>query len=256
MTPNPGAGDERLEQHLSQITTAWTVLFRAHGDSAETVSAARRQLLERYSRAAYRYLLGAVRDADVADELFQELALRLVRGDFHRANRERGRFRDFLKTVLYHLIVDHQRRQQRRPAPLGPDTPEPAGETAPFESDQQFQDAWRAELMRRAWDGLAEVERQTGQPLHTVLRYRTDYPQARSPQMAEELSRQLARPVSAGWVRKRLFLAREKFTDLLVEEVAQSQEGPTPEELEQELADLGLLEYCRSALARRGVNPR
>jgi hypothetical protein len=58
--------------------------------------------------------------------------------------------------------------------------------------------------------------------------------------------------VTAEWVRKRLFLAREKFTDLLLDEVARSLGDPSADEVEQELIDLGLFDYCRAALERRG----
>src|SRR5207244_615735 len=149
------------DQHLSQISTRWTVLFAAHAAPTEAAGAARQRLFERYSRAIYRYLLAAVRDPDAADELLQEFALRLVRGDFKRAHPERGRFRDFLKTALYHLIVDHHRDAQRRPTPLTADTPEPADDGGPAAgADEEFMTLWRAELMKRAWEGLAQVERQ------------------------------------------------------------------------------------------------
>jgi hypothetical protein len=69
--------------------------------------------------------------------------------------------------------------------------------------------------------------------------------------MAERLTSSLGRPVSAVWVRKKLVLAREKFTDALLEAVAQSLAEPTHEALEQELIDLGLVDHCRAALARR-----
>jgi len=240
-----------FDEHLSQIATAWTVVFQAHAGPSEAVHAAQRAMLQRYSAAVYRYLLGAVRNPDVADDLFQEVALRFVRGDFKRADPGRGRFRDFLKTALYHLVVDYQRRQQRKAVPLGVGAPEPAVETSQADSDLEFLNIWRAELMNRAWQALAEVERQTGQVLYTVLRYRTDHPDVRSPQMAEQLAERLGKTVTGEWVRKRLHLAREKFTDLLVEEVARSVEDPTLPEIEHELVDLELLDYCRAALERR-----
>jgi hypothetical protein len=243
---------ESLNQHLSQISTSWTVLHQAHHGPAETVGEAQRRLLQRYGAAIYRYLLGALRDHHAADELFQELALRFVRGDFHRADPQRGRFRDLLKTALFHLIVDDQRRRKREPDPLpaqGPEPVAPASSTA--EADVQFLTIWRAELLARAWDALADLERRTGHPHHTVLRFRVDNPDMRSPEMAENLSAQLGRGLSSDWVRKRLHLAREKYTDFLLEEVAQSLSDPSLEALEQELIDLGLLERCRSAMERR-----
>src|SRR5262245_66561631 len=99
-------------QRLSSIETFWTVLGTAHGDCAEAAAAAQ-QLLQRYTKAVRRYLLGALRDADAADELTQEFALRFMRGDLHRADPEKGRFRDFVKGVLFHLIADHHRKRKR-----------------------------------------------------------------------------------------------------------------------------------------------
>jgi hypothetical protein len=52
-------------------------------------------------------------------------------------------------------------------------------------------------------------------------------------------------------VRKTLQRARAKYAELLVAEVARSMDDPTPDELEQELIDLELLPFCRSALGRR-----
>lgn len=243
---------DQLRQHLSQISTTWTVLLQAHGGPSGAAEEAQRRMIERYSRAIYRYLFGSVRDPDAADELYQEFALRFVRGDFRRASPERGRFRDFLKTALYHLIVDHQRKRGKRGAPLPPDSPDPASDEAQVaESDREFLAVWRADLMDRAWEALARHDQQTGQHLFTVLRFRTDHPDVRSPQIAERLAGVVGKPLTSDWVRKRLFLAREKFTDLLVDEVAGSLAGGTPEDLEQELIDMGLWEYCRGALGRR-----
>lgn len=248
---------EAIDQHLSQIVTAWTMLFQARAGSMENVSAAQQRILERYSGAVYRYLLACVRDPDVADELFQEFGLRLARGDFKRADPERGRFRSFLKTTLYHLVIDHQRRKKRQAVPLdigGSDggSLEPvAAEGGQAESDEAFLSQWRAEVMARAWQALADAEKHSGQPLFTVLRLRTDHPDLRSPEMAERLTGQLGKPVTPEWVRKRLFQAREKFTGLLVDEVAGSLENPSTEEIADELSALGLLDYCRAALAAR-----
>ena len=91
------------EEHLSQITTLWTMLLRAH-TPADDAAAARHALLERYGGAVGRYLLGAVHDPDAAAELTQEFAVRFLRGDFRRAEAARGRFRDYLKTALIHLV--------------------------------------------------------------------------------------------------------------------------------------------------------
>ena len=100
---------------LNEISTLWSVVLQANHDAAEAARLAQRRLLERYGGAVRRYLLGALRDPDAAEELFQEFALLLVHGDLRGADRQRGRFRDFVKGVLFHLIARHHREQKRRP---------------------------------------------------------------------------------------------------------------------------------------------
>jgi RNA polymerase sigma-70 factor (ECF subfamily) len=242
---------------LNQISTLWTVVSQARDCSSKVVANAQRKLIERFGRAIHRYLLGALRDPEAADELSQEFALRIVRGDLSGVDRARGRFRDFIKGVHFHLIADYHRKRRRIQAiPEG--APEPA---APVEDthqqDREFLQNWREELLKRAWEALAEVDRRTGKPFHSALQMRAIDPNLRSAEMAEKLSAQLARPFNAAGLRQTLHRAREKFVDLLIEEVVHSLSEPTAVKLEQELIDLGLSGYCQQALARfRGAAPR
>jgi RNA polymerase sigma-70 factor (ECF subfamily) len=238
-------------RHISQIETLWPVLQKAHAGSPDEVTAAQQVLLQRYRPAVFRYLMACLRDPDAADELTQEFSLRFLRGDFRHANPERGRFRDLLKSALYHLIIDHHKRKQRGLRQLAADAPEPAvAPESTVESDRQFLEAWRAELLNRTWDALAAEERRTGRPLHTVLHFRAAHPEMRSAQMALELTQTLNKAVSADWVRKWLHAGRECFADLLLREVGASLREPTPDAVEQELIDLNLFEYCRAAVER------
>ena len=184
-----------------------------------------------------------------AEDLFGEFALRLVRGDFRQARPELGRFRQLLKVALYRMVIDHQRRQAHQPQPL---TAEPAAEVPePFaDSDRVFQAEWRAQLFEAAWAALRSAEERTGRPLYTLLRYRTDHPDARAAEMADRLTDRLGPGADAEWVRRRLFDARLHFTDALVAEAARSLQPPTPKALADELTELELLDYCREALAR------
>ena len=74
---------------LSQIDTLWSMVRLAHDDQPEGVRAAQEAILERYGGAARRYLAGALRDSEAADEVFQDFALRFVRGDFRSADPDR-----------------------------------------------------------------------------------------------------------------------------------------------------------------------
>ena len=237
--------------HLSRISTLWTVVTHAKGGPARAVSAAQQELLHRYNRAVYRYLLGALRDADAADELAQEFALRFLRGDFRGADPQRGRFRDFLKGVLAHLIADYYRRQRTAAKPLPANGAELATSSGGSEEhDRQFVEGWRDELLACTWDALAEIEKETGTPFHTVMQFRIQHPELRSSQMAEQLSVRLRQPMTAAWVRQILHRGREKFAELLLAEVADTLHDPTMAELEEELRDLGLLIYCQTAVKR------
>ena len=105
--------------------------------------------------------------------------------------------------------------------------------------------------MDLTWVALERFERETGQPHHTVLRFRTDNPLLSSADLAEQLGAKLGRTYGVHAVRQTLHRAREKFADLLLDELVRSLERPSADRLEEELTDLGLLSYCRSALQRR-----
>ncbi len=72
-----------------------------------------------------------------------------------------------------------------------------------------------------------------------------------APFPAEFLSERLARPIRPEWVRNRLHFAQQVFGDLVVAETARSLPLPMEDEIADELAVLGLLDFCRAALARR-----
>ena len=151
--------DSNGDQRLSGLRTHWSILLQGQGESAEAV-AAKQQLLERYMKAVRRYLIGALRDIEVADELSQEFAVRFMRGDLHRADPTRGRFRDFVKGVLFHLIADHYRGQKRTPAGL-PDGSLPDFQAIdPSDNDKQFVESWRSEVLNLAhWTALQQHRR-------------------------------------------------------------------------------------------------
>ncbi len=237
---------------LSGITTQWTVLFHANHPEEDTYQSARQQILNRYTSAIRRYLFGALRREDVVEDVYQEFALKFVRGDFRSASQERGRFRDFLRTTLYRLVVDVQRRGKKAAVHVEEGTPEVAVEPNEMvEADREFLVGCRAALLARAWKLLEADEVETGRPLHTVLRLRTENPELKSPQMAERLTGMLNKPITPEWVRQKLLQARERFAEFLLTEVERDLDEPTRETLAEELIELGLYEYCKDALSKR-----
>jgi RNA polymerase sigma-70 factor (ECF subfamily) len=238
-----------LESELGHIQTFWTVVRQAHGSPAEAVTLAQQRLLERYGKAVKRYLLGALHDPEAAEELTQEFALRFLRGSLRGADPQRGRFRDFVKGVLGHLIADYHRRRHRQARLLADAGAALAAPTpAPDDPDHLFTDSWRDELLDRSWKALQRHQEHTGQPFFTVLHFRAEHPELHSNPMAEQLGAVLGKPVNAAWVRQTLHRSRKKFAQLLVTEVLQTLETPTADQLREELGALGLLEYCRPVL--------
>ena len=65
----------------------------------------------------------------IQTQLAQEFALRFLRGDFRNADPGKGRFRDFLKRAVYHLMIDHHRARRAQASPL-----EVVGEPADLET--------------------------------------------------------------------------------------------------------------------------
>jgi RNA polymerase sigma-70 factor (ECF subfamily) len=242
------------KERLSLISTKWSLVYLAHLGPTEAKRSARQQLLDRYGEAVRRYLRKLLQDLDAVDELFQEFALRLLKGDLRGANPEHGRFRNFVKGTLFHLIADHRKQQQRWPKPLPEDSSALAANPQDADSDRSFVESWCDHLLARAWAALAKIEAGTGQPCYAVLRFRADHPEMRAPHLAEKLSARFGKTFTAAGVRQILHRARGKFAALLLDEVANSLQNPTAEQVTEELAELGLLDYCQPALDLRRLN--
>jgi RNA polymerase sigma-70 factor (ECF subfamily) len=249
--------DETKDPHLSQINTITQKLAEGKRQDAEGVEA-RRELALLYYGAAYRYLLGCLRNQDVAQDLATEFAIRLMQGEYIKnANPAKGRFRDYLKRCLQNLATDHWRRDKKKEQTL----PEDSGAYSPheepgFESDEDFLSSLREELVSCTWKALGAYEKETQTPYETVLRLKTQQPNLRSAQIAEQLTRTSGKPFNEQGVRKILQRARDKFADLLVDHVQNSLQVQELDSLEEQLIELELLDFCRPALDRRRLDRR
>jgi RNA polymerase sigma-70 factor (ECF subfamily) len=234
------------EQHLSQIATQWSMLFDAHRGTEDAAQRARKQLMLRYSGAVYRYLARVVRDPGVAEDLTQEFALRFLQGKFSGADPSAGKFRSYVKTSLFRLVQDHYRAKgsAARQVPFE-DESQIAAPDEVSAADQAFRESWRQELLARAWRALEEVQNQTGQPFYDVMKLRVDFPDDSSAQLAERLGKMRGKIFTSAALRQQLHRARERFAELLFEDVRASLENAPLERIEEELADLELLRYCQ-----------
>ena len=241
---------EELEQ-LSQIETLWSVVHQAHQTDEAAARDAQRKLLKQYGNAIQRYLKTKIRDSAVVDDIYQDFAIKFVRGDFHKASPEIGRFRTFIRTVLFRQIADYYRiRSRRGDVQLDVEVFEPSAEQDDDARDEQFAQVWRDEMLKKAWDSLYDLEAETGKAWYTVLQTRVNNPQMRSADLACAMSEKLDKAISSANVRVLLHRAREKFSVLLIEAISNSLESNSADQIEEELADLQLLEYCQAALVQ------
>jgi hypothetical protein len=252
---NPRATESRVDEYeselkLTNLATEWSLVFESLSGIHDVAHLAACQLLCRYAGAVHRFLLKAVKDPDVADELDQEFAVRFMKGEFRKGDPSSGRFRDQVKRAADDLVAEYHRRNQLN---LPNDAPEPelaVGDGGLSESHQQFSEIWRKDLLDRAWAELASLEKSTGQPYYTVLRMKVSHPDLTSDKLARQLSAAIKKAYSAGAVRQTLQCSREKYVEYLVKEVVASLKRPTRKELEAELVDLRLIHYVRPFMAK------
>jgi RNA polymerase sigma factor (sigma-70 family) len=241
-----------VEPRLMDLSTQWTLVFKIKDSPREEASRAAALLMSRYAGAVHRYLLKALRDSDAAQELDQEFAVRFLRGDFRHGDPSRGRFRDYVKRAVQNLMKDYYRRKQPVVSLDSGIAELAVKDEGLAQFDRQFLQSWRNDLLDRAWSAVKELEHTTGQPYYTALRIRVNDPDLTSSGWAERLAEALGRPFSPGAFRQTLQRARRVYADHLIAEVAGSLNDLRPQALEEELADLELLEYCRPYLKRRG----
>ncbi len=225
--------DPTPDDRLTTLETSWTVIRNAHSPGPAG-QAAMRELIGRYHDAVERYLRLKLRDRHLADEVFQEFWTKLLTHKLAGADHNKGRFRDYLRTVLHRLIVDHFRGRKLQPLPPG-DLLDPS---AP---DHDYDQVWRETIIRRVWSRLETYEASTPKNRYaTVLHLRVGRPDAPIEELAQELLDQTGTRISPEAFRKTLQRARAKFLELLIEELRVTIHPATPEDIEAEIYDLGL----------------
>lgn len=239
------------DDRLSQICTRWTEILQANSPEAQSridSFNAQQRILVRYGPPIHRYLLAATRDVEIAEELAQEFALRFIRGDLKNASPLRGRFRNYLKTVLRNIVNDYFRKLKKENHNAINDFCDASGLQTLEES---FNENWRQKLLERTWTRLREFAQSRDNHYYTVLSLRAAKPDLNSGAMAEQLSRQIKLDVTSDWVRQNLKRARARFCEILVSEVASTLPvDSTHEDIESELASLRLLKYTAIEYAR------
>jgi RNA polymerase sigma factor (sigma-70 family) len=217
-------------ENLDLITTHWSALRDGN------------RFLLRYAQAVRSYLLALLGNAEDADDVAHDFFVRVVERGFERADPDRGRFRDYLKIAVRNAALSHLRRKQRQPRTT--EALEHLVADPDRAADRAWLREWQACVLERAWRALERHQRAAPDNLcHTILRLHVEHPEDDSRTLAERAAAMSGQPLSSDAYRKQLSRARRLFARLIVDEVVQTLEHPTGEEIMEELAEIGLRDY-------------
>jgi RNA polymerase sigma-70 factor (ECF subfamily) len=140
-------------------TTFWSTI-------AERPDRARQELFTRYRTPVFNYIHNQGYGESDADDLTQEVFLRISREEFLRkADRSKGKFRSLVLAVTRHVLLKERARQSRQKASsLGAEELDGTPSELPPEGpeDQRFNTLWVQNLVRLALDRLMMETRSDG----------------------------------------------------------------------------------------------
>lgn len=113
-------------------------------------------LYERYSRAIYSFSLRIVGDAQVAEEILQEVFVRAWQqgGSFQSA---RGTLITWLLSITHNLSIDEVRRRKRRPQKAESEEPEAILATLADDGSNVEEEVWLSSLRVSIQDALKQL---------------------------------------------------------------------------------------------------
>lgn len=215
-------------------TTRWSVVLTAGQNDTAHAHAALEKLCRTYWLPLYAYVRRCGRSPEDAQDLTQEFFAQLLeRRSIERADQQKGKFRSFLLTAMNHFLADEwdKARAQKRgggvpPIPLQLDTAEtryghePASQTTP---EQDYERRWALALLEEVLRRLAAEYQQEGRAelfaeLHPCL------VGERGTQPYASLAAKLG--ISEGTVKSTVHRLRQRYRQLLREEIANTVDGP------------------------------
>ncbi|MEZ6125229.1 MAG: sigma-70 family RNA polymerase sigma factor [Planctomycetaceae bacterium] len=237
------------DSRISQIQTHWSLVLEAKQAQSGVHMAARGRLAMRYCRAIVRYLTVMIGNPEEAEDVAQDLMVRFLDGMLMNADPSRGRLRDYIKTIAINAARTYLKRKDAgRQKQV---STENAADVAAAE-DVEWEACLRTDYLTTGMESLTAYERSTGKPYASLLEWRTANSFADSGEMARFLERRTGTSVSTSNARKLLQRAREKLAEGIVEEVRARlpENHRTAEEVQEQLAAVGLLEICSSVIRR------
>lgn len=225
------------------MTTRWSVVLAAGHQSSPDAARALESLCQSYWYPLYAFVRQSGKQPDDARDLTQEFFARVLEKDYlDAADRERGRFRNFLLTVFKRFLAnEHQRERAQKRGGGQPlvsiDTDdgerrlslEPSHDWTP---EQEFERRWAVALLEQVLERLQSDYASKGkdQVFESLKPYLTveDDP-ASYTQIAADLT------MTVGAVKVAVHRLRQRYRDLIRDEVASTveYEDDTDDELVQ-----------------------
>lgn len=206
--------------NLVRSSHSWTEADSAAGFVLRYLSPMRRQLAK---------ILGSNAEAD---ESLKILLAHLVTAGF--GDHKQGKLRDFLikgvRSCAKARLVDMP-EDERPNVDLGAITLE----------SQQWLAYWRDCLMERAWRALERYEHANpGEPVYSILFVMQSQPNINITQLVQQVTRESGKDVDQETVNREIPKARSMFAQLIADEVVETLESPTKDDVKDEIKLLGM----------------
>ena len=227
-------------------TTRWSLVQRANGDIDDEALQALAALCDSYWYPVYAYIRRSGHGAHDAEDLTQGFFTRLLeKGTLAHADPAKGRLRTFLLTcVRNYLHNEHERASaQRRGAHLLTSfdagwaeerfASEPADDLTP---DRLYQRRWALTLLEFTLQVLEQEYSADGKrELFAALRPCLGFTKEITPNYAD-LATRLGCTEST--VKSHVFRLRQRWREILFQQVSVTLDDPTSDEIKGELAEL------------------
>jgi DNA-directed RNA polymerase specialized sigma24 family protein len=225
-------------------TTRWSLIAAARDQIAPQAQQALSHLCESYWYPLYAYIRRRGHSADEAQDLTQEFFARLLAREFlEAADPAKGRFRAFLLACCKHFLAnqrDHDHAQKRgggiTPVSLSPDEAEQRYRLEPSHDltpEKLFERRWAVTLLDCVLARLREEFTARGKEAQFdhlrvyLVGERNGPPQADAAEALE---------MTAGSIKVAVHRMRQRYRELLREEIARTVE--TPEQIDEEIRQL------------------
>jgi RNA polymerase sigma factor (sigma-70 family) len=226
---------------FSFATTRWTVVRNAGSPGSSDALGALETLCRTYWHPVHAFVMRSGVSAEEAKDLTQDYFRHLIASNIPaQADANKGKFRSFLLLTLKHFLTDEYRRSTNgRRIPVGSVQPLDAADpqwvpeellctSAPPE--KVFDQSWARTLVTEARRRLEAECRSSGK--HEFFQAARDYlPGGQCQRPYAELAQTFKIDVNV--VKIRIHRLRERFRELLRDEIAQT--VSTPAEVDEEL---------------------